>query len=714
MNKIQECFRVRGNIIAFEALNNDTMIYALQHKTINSFSVLTCKTLSKLSLEYLSSQTTAIAFHKNLELAAIANGKTIYIINTNNKMVMQTIISYSGDITNLHFVQNSPYLITGTKNGRVVQYRYDGKASLSRLCSFPFNNPIGKKVIDKNYVGAIDSNEKYVACSGYGGAITIIKLHSLTHKQTIQSARVRVNTLKLISNELLLSASIDANIYFHDLNKYKNTKTISSPIGNITDIIPIYNDKYALLCGESNKLALLDITKRKVLSTEFFKFDADVKFARFTDDDILMVVLEDNSVVKTTLPQAQDLRELLEQNKIAEAYALAERNPLLQNTPEYDELESYYKQLYKKALDSFINSNKKEAQTLLEPFKTVKSKKEELDLILGSFDQYQKFHTLVLEKKYHVAYAIAQRYPVLKQTYPYTKMEKAFEQAFTFAQKQIKIGRNDLAEDALAPYSGVASKKAIVKLLLKQNKDFLIFLRSLQTKNYKNIGLLIKKDESFTQLPHYQDLLKDIEQQLQEIKKSIFRSEVDEAIEKIKHLQHLPHIKEQLKDLYELASYTKVFLENYEQNDFFTCYETLDKSKLLDQMELSNMLEQHWHKLMDRCENLALKGDLKGIKAALAELIVLKSRSAKIGDIIRLSFHTKIKQLLAKKAYPTAESVIYSYIDIFGIDTELRTLMKTYEKLSGKKLAITANQELVKDRNAWLESELIVGKYKKD
>lgn len=38
--------------------------------------------------------------------------------------------------------------------------------------------------------------------------------------------------------------------------------------------------------------------------------------------------------------------------------------------------------------------------------------------------------------------------------------------------------------------------------------------------------------------------------------------------------------------------------------------------------------------------------------------------------------------------------------------------MKNYEKYSQKKLAITINQELVKDRDAWLESELIVGKYK--
>lgn len=398
MVKREECFRSRGEIVAFEILQDNKAVYALQHKIIKSFSTLTCKTLSNLSLEYLSSQTTAVCSHKSLDLVAIANGKTIYIIETKTKMVLQTIISYSGEITTLHFVQNSPYLITGTTNGRVVQYRHDGKSSLSRLCSFPFNNPIGKRVIGKNYVGAIDSNEKYVACSGYGGAITIIKLHSLTHKQTIQAARVKVNTLKLLSDKLLISASIDANIYFHDLNKYKSTKTISSPIGNISKIIPIDNSNYVILAGEANKLALLDIEQKKVVSDNFVKFKHNVKFAELIDNNTIVAVLENNSVEKVSLTTIEELTELLNKNLLGDAFLLLEKNPMLQNTPEHRELEELYNKLYNKALNAFLNSNKKEAVELLMQFNKVKSKQKELDLIIDSFDQYKKFHTLVLEK----------------------------------------------------------------------------------------------------------------------------------------------------------------------------------------------------------------------------------------------------------------------------------------------------------------------------
>ncbi|QOP42298.1 hypothetical protein [Sulfurimonas marina] len=708
----EECLRTRSNIIAFSALNNDEIIYALQHKTVKSFSSLTCKPLRSITTEYLSTQTTAISFHKTDNLVAIANGKTIYIINTKTKEVLQTIISYAGDITTLHFIQNSPYLITGTKNGRVVQYRYDGKSSLSRLCSFPFNNTIGKKVVEKNYVGAIDSNDKYIACSGYGGAITIIKLHSLTHKQTIQTARVRVNVLKFITDELLISASVDGNIYFHDLNKYKSIKTINSPIGNITQIIPITGEKYALIIGESNKISLLDLVQQKVISNELFKFELDLKFVELIENTIF-VVLENNHVEKITLPTAHMLRELILHNNLEDAYKLLENNPILYTTPEYDQLEKIYKQLYTKAIDAFTASKKREAIELLEPFKKIESKKNDLNLIFNSFEQYQKFQTLVLEKKYHIAYAMVEKYPALKQTHPYTTMESGFKEAFSFAQKQIRLGRDDLAHDTLSIYASVNSKKALVKLLLKQNKDFLHFLRAIQAKNYQNIALLIKKNENFKQLGQYQELLKELQLQLQTIKEDIFRSKVDKAIEKIQQLQYIQDIKEPLKELYILASHAKKFLQYYEQNDFLSCYETIDKAKQLDQLELAGMLEKHWQKLMDKCENLALKGDLKGIKENLGELITLKTRAAKMGDIIRLSFQTKIKILLAKRTFTQTEAIIYSYIDIFGLDTEIKTLMNTYEKLSNNKLALTNSDDIFKEREAWLNSEVIIGEYKR-
>jgi hypothetical protein len=91
----------------------------------------------------------------------------------------------------------------------------------------------------------------------------------------------------------------------------------------------------------------------------------------------------------------------------------------------------------------------------------------------------------------------------------------------------------------------------------------------------------------------------------------------------------------------------------------------------------------------------------------LGELINLKTRRDKIGDLFRLGFHIKIKIFIHKKTYKKAESILYSYLDIFGIDKETNNIMRMYEKLSKTKLALSQESRIT--RNRWIESEFIMG-----
>ena len=128
---------------------------------------------------------------------------------------------------------------------------------------------------------------------------------------------------------------------------------------------------------------------------------------------------------------------------------------------------------------------------------------------------------------------------------------------------------------------------------------------------------------------------------------------------------------------------------------------------MLQNTHLAKLLESHWKKLINKCEISALMGDIKSVKKTLDELLFINTRRAKIGDLLRLSFYTKIKQLLAKKQYKKAETLLYSFIDIFGIDDDLQHLILRYEKLSKTKLAITIGENLHKARDEWVKSDIL-------
>ena len=132
-----------------------------------------------------------------------------------------------------------------------------------------------------------------------------------------------------------------------------------------------------------------------------------------------------------------------------------------------------------------------------------------------------------------------------------------------------------------------------------------------------------------------------------------------------------------------------------------------DSSQNLYSLEFSKLLEKHWSKLVSECEEYALRGDFSSIKKKFGLLISVKTRLDKTGDLLRLSFHAKIKALLSKRSFKNAENIIYSYIDTFGTDSEMLLIMRTYAKASATKLALTANQDTRKARDSWLDSPIV-------
>lgn len=702
-----ECLKSRFEITAIEFLQSGELAFSTQHNGVKLFSYDSCNVTNNLSIEQLGYKTTAVTFSKEYKLFAIANSDVIYIINLDNKTVIQTIRTTDGAIEVLSFVPNSPYLIAGTNGGRVIKYRYDGRSQLSRLCSFPYLTTKRKVRITNNYVSALAFYGNYIASSGYGGAITLLKLNSLTNKMTINVAKARINVLCFLDSKRLISGGADGNIIIHPLKKHKMTKSITTPFTNITNILIMPNPQYIMVSGNSNKIIIIDVELAKIVSNNYLSFKEEIRHIALYQEK-LVISLQNNELLKVELPTTKELRSCILKNSINEAFKLLERDPMLHGTKEHKRLEAIYENLYVQAINARMNSNTKELQKIVDIFKDIPSKKDDIESISTAFENYNRLKALYLEKKYALAYAICEKYPALKRTHQFKKMEESFKDAFTFAQKQILMKREDIAREVLSPFATVITKKPIIKLLLNQNKDFIDFVKAIQTKDHLLVDKLVKKYEIFSQIPTFTILQSSTQHSLEHIQELINQIKISEAIEEIKKLWNTPSIKDELTELYKSCKIVQELQKKYEANDFKSCYEIIDTNPNLDDLELTKMLEKHWTKIISQCEEFALKGDIKSIKETLKELLTVQTRLAKIGDLLRVSFHTKIKVLLAKRSFANAEVIIYSYVDVFGIDSEISFLMKGYEKMTNKKLAITLNQEKIISRDSWINSPLII------
>ena len=300
------------------------------------------------------------------------------------------------------------------------------------------------------------------------------------------------------------------------------------------------------------------------------------------------------------------------------------------------------------------------------------------------------------------------RSELLQLTTQYKEMEKSFKTAFISAQKQIILGNIFAAKELLFEYTAILSKKPIIQLILTQNVDFIKFLQAINKKDYIKINEFIQKNKLFAQIPNYINLNEKIKTILKNIKFSIKTGEIVVAKKLLHSIQNVVHLKDEIKELNLECKYVLILRKAYKENRFKDCYELIDSHTSLKRTELGIFLEKHWSKLMLKCEEYALAGNIKDIKRELDGLLLLTSRQNKIGDLIRVSFQVRIKMLIHSKNFRAAEIIIYTYIDIFGQDSEINQIMNNFAGVSSLKLAITQEEKQRPCRHSWSKSPIIM------
>ncbi len=429
------------------------------------------------------------------------------------------------------------------------------------------------------FTNAIALHENLLACSNHNGEIVVVNIYT-RRKNIIKSEQHNIETLHFLNNNILVATDINGHTQVHNL-KNSTLREITTP----------------------SILALLHRQKDIDLNTLSFSI----------------------------------LKPLVDENSLVLAFDLIDNNPMLRATIEHYKLEEMYRVVFTKAVEELRKGKSNNALKLLENFKDINSKKEEINALFIDFKHYDRFKLHISEQKYSIAYALTSKHTSLTFTPEFKEMEDIFNAAFKLGREQMLMNQKDLATDTLKEYLTILSKREEIKNLLSGNYS------------YENSNT--KKSETEIQ--------------------------------------------------------SEKFLLAYEKSDFKECYELIDNSSLED-LELVALLEKHWVKLMIECESYALDGNIKAIKTLLGELISTKTRTEKIGDLLRVAFYSKIKTLGESKKFSSAENIIYSYIDIFGVDIEIKDMMKEYEKISKNRLAITHNENEKVLRNNWLNAALIV------
>ncbi|EDZ63851.1 protein containing WD-40 repeat [Sulfurimonas gotlandica GD1] len=703
---INDCQQARSEVTAFTKFNANSFAFSTKYHGAKVINTQDCGVELSFKNEHLNFNATAVCFSPDAKLIAYSTNTHLHIADMADKQVIKSIYLDNECLTILSFDLSSKYIIAGNSEGRVLLFKYNSNSQLSRLCSFPYQRP--KTRIQKNFVSAITFHKNLLAVSGYGGAIFIIDIYSGSNKNVLLHGTSRKNALCFLNENTIISGDNDGNLQLISIPNNSVIKSISLPFRKTNQIISIPNTKYLIVHSNTNTMLIIDSKDYKIVHKNYIEFPDDIQCVEALDSKTLIISLKNQKILYVELPSRERLSSLILHNSLDAAYELIAREPMLQDTLEHRSLEKMYDKAYLGAAKALINQNKELANQLMQIYRDVDSKQESIRLLFQSFANYNRFKTLYMEKKYALAYAMSSKFPALKITTQYESMESRWKETFTNAQRHILLGKPDYAKALLKEYITVTAKRPIIQLILKHNDLFIEFLRALDKKDFKRVNEISRQNSLFTQMPIYETLESDIQKSVNRIEAYIKKNKIDLAKKSLAKLEGTPGFAQRVKQLHSMCDEMLKLQELYEKDDFYSCYELIDLFPHLSFSELGELLQKHWLKLMDECEQYALKGNIQSIKAALGELITLDGRKDRIGDLLRVSFQVQIKYFLSKKKFKSAQSVIYSYIDIFTKDSEISSLMAKYETITRQKLAITLPNDENSSRDSWINSKLII------
>lgn len=564
----------------------------------------------------------------------------------------------SSDAKLLSFINNDKIYILSTQNLKILNsIEIDEEVidiSFDDDSTYIFITKMSGKVLQYRYNArtplAIYNTQSTIYKTIIEGSkfLTLGKNIFLYDTYTHQKQTITINSKTSIKSAIFLDkynicfGDNSGYVYIYNLKTCKTVKKISTQFKKITQLIKMHNSRYLMVGGDDNFTILIDTQIQKIIAYKYLYFEKKILIIQKSDANKLMVLFENNSLKTVELSNPNQLRALIEADEITEAYKLIERNVMLEDSAEHKILEQYYKEAYKNALLSLINKNRFLAKKFLEDYIDIKSKKDEIEKLFKAYEHYEYLKLLYHEKKISLCYALVEKHPPLKMTPQYKKLEEIYKNALLNAQFYISKDEQQKAKEILQTYLIINSKRNVVKLLLNSNQ-----LKGINSIDNFNI-----------------------------LNKSI--SKLD-----ISMLQ---------------------FHKAYNNGNYKLCYEILDENPNLHDLELSTILTKHYNTVIYRCDEYALKGDIQNVKKELGELIHISTRRDKIGSLLKVSFHVKIKLLTSYKTIKQAENMIYSYLDIFGIDDEIVTLMQNYELLTSSKLAISEDQNIEKPKDAWYKS----------
>ena len=672
-------FTIKRAIIKIKHIENDKIAVMDESNTIRFFNLNDLKLAGgfKINLPRNRVFANGVDVSKDGKYLAlsIAKKNKASIWSTKTKKLLHLVGWHKGEIECVAFDNKNRYLATGGTDGR------------AHLWNIETGKMVGSLAPHADYVTSIGFSKNSVWCAtgSYDKSISITNISSMRFAYKLRVHSAMVSKIKFFNNFKMISGDKEGNLVVSDYSKGKVIKRLPKLPDMVVDFVISNTEKYLFATTKNKNIFLYDLEKYDLITDKFLQVNSTITSLEFIPELMYLIIGTVDGIlyIYDLLSDEKELNNFIEEKKYNEAYNLIDENPILKNSLYYSQLEEIWEKAFSQAQSLLEKGQKETAEHILKPFMSVSAKRMLIQSLFKDFAEFDKFKTLVLKQKYPLAYSIANRYPIFKQTKYYKHMEQDFKKAFAIArQLMYDKTKEDYIKKILMPFRGVPEKTPLIQSLATEKEIYKLLKQKLAKKDFTGFFELINKYPFLADLDEYQKAIDFAEKLKQTANNFLLKGNYAKVLQYTQMLEQFPMFKEDAKKLEYEAKILANFMQLVANKDYDKVYSFVKQEPFLEENQVFLNLEKQWEEKIVEAEKFSSIGDIEHILSNLKHYMKIKDKLPKIGELIKAAYLYQILSKLKQENNKNEdiERGFRNYIKIFGLDMEISDLIDMAKK----------------------------------
>lgn len=675
--KVIKSKSIKKPVISMKLLDDGSLVVVDVDTTVRFLNKVNLDMLNgfKVGIKHLRYKTPVFAFSGDGDYFATLTSdcKESRLYSAKNKKLIAKVDRHHGEASCVGIDPLSRYMFSCGDDGK--SFAIDAKSG-----KLVFTLPVHVDTVNDI---AFSKNGNWVATASYDRKISLFNLVTMMPRAKLKGHAAPVMNIKFFHKVKLLSIDKNSTAMIWDIKSGKIIERLQGIHDDVVKMTISGDEKFLFLGTVLGYVLVYDLHTYELLSPKYIKITSPITAMEFDkESNHLILGTEDGFLMYYDIYEGEDaLKDLLKVKDIEAIHNATNENPMLAYTEIYHFVSDLWENTLKKAKIALQNGNKKRAILIFQYFKNIPAKNKIMQRIMREYEEFDKFKTYAQQGKLALAYSLANKFPVYKESKIFLSLEENWKKAFANAQKYALQPRGtDKAKEILMPYRGISEKTKLIQELLTQGEVYKRFRVSIGQKDFKICFELIKQHPFLQEFPEYDTLMRYADTLYMQSQKLMKDGDTHGAIRILRILADFADFADEVKALSKEIESRQKFFQAIEDEDTQSAYNMMAEAEDLQETDDGIKLQEKWNEDLAIANNFAVEGDSSGVEQVLSKYMKISSKYMALGTVFGWCYMVQLeKAVLNKKPQYEIENGIKNYMLNFGLQDQIENFFNYFK-----------------------------------